>query len=523
MPKMLAAKTRFYPNRVQSWTLEQMVGATRFLYNKAVEMINNRVAPFASVGEYREAMAKMESAHVAKEAKRREAHREQEAKRLETWREKWDAYQRDQAQQGSKKRKKEPAPFEPKEFQPEEFQPPRSPWLNKYWMRDYLASGTGPFHREHPWLNDVPKHTKEAAVYEAIEATKAALSNLRAGNITHFDLKFKSKKRTSWSLSLAPNAAAGARLFKIKFKEFGSLDLRERRGIKDKYVHEITLKKDDYGRYFMITREKHVPAGVSMGENQAQRRRDGQRVVMAIDPGQRTRHTVYSTDGSCYKIGDGDSKVLMSLCKRVDRLVSLLGRKHFLLNSADFRAFRRHGCLRQGLFRMDSLRNAARKTPGTHRVPMTHREIRVVRRRLRATRARIDNLKDEMDNQTVNFLCENADVVLIPDFDGHEVSRKLRSKTARALMNWRHGAFKTKLMERGTRRGVEVLVVSEHYTTKTCGRCGFIKDNVGASKVFCCDSCDVEIDRDFNGARNIFLRAIRRFIEAPEGVETVGR
>ncbi|RHZ62220.1 hypothetical protein Glove_341g17 [Diversispora epigaea] len=44
------------------------------------------------------------------------------------------------------------------------------------------------------------------------------------------------------------------------------------------------------------------------------------------------------------------------------------------------------------------------------------------------------------------------------------------------------------------------------YTSKTCGNCGFIKKNLGESKTFRCDSCDLVIDRDVNGARNILLK-----------------
>lgn len=504
--------------------LLRLAGTSRFLYNKTIQMIRDRVAPFASVGEYRLAMGNLRADHDAKESKRRGEHKTKEATRRKRWEQAMEDYRKETRQAESskcaeRKRKiREPKPFETKEFEAKEFEPPRAPWLNKYWMRNYLASGTGAFHAEHPWLNDVPKHTKEAAVYEAIEATKAALSNLRGGNIKTFDMSFRSKKRKSWSVSLAPNAASGGRLFARKFKDFGVLDLCEERGIRDRYKHEITIKRDDHGRYFMVTLDKASPIE---GDNQAPEEARP-RVVMSIDPGQRTRHCVYSTGGHCYKIGDGDSKVLMSLCKTADRLVSLISRKHFLLNSANHRRFLRSICSRKGLFKMDSLRNAARVNPGSHRVPMTHREIQATKRRLMKTRARISDLKDEIDNQTINFLCKQADVVLIPKFDGHQVSRRLVSKTARALMDWRHGTFRSKLVERAASRGTDVLVVSEHYTTKTCGRCGFLKENVGAAKVYRCDSCDLVIDRDFNGARNIFLRAIRRLGEAPEGVEVAG-
>lgn len=500
---MVAFKTRCYPKARQKRVLVKMVGVSRFLYNKAVEMIRDKVSPFSSIGEYKEAMDRVRESHVEKEAKRREAHLKKEEKRRAEWEARVAEFRAEGegCNEGSKKRKRaQPKPFAEKVFKPKDFEPPRCPWLNKIWMRNYLASGTGALHQEHPWLNDVPKHTKEAAVLEAIEATSAAISNLRNGNIRHFALRFRSKKDAGWSLSLASNAASGRHFFRRKYKEFGKLKMAEERGVRDSYKHEITLTRDKYGRYWVVTRDK-IPAPT--GENQAPRER---RVVMSIDPGQRTRHAIYSTDGSCYKFGDRDSHKLMGLCVEVDRCVSLLARKHYILNGRDFRYFD-YTQDRAFLFRDDTAR---KKVPGSHKVPLVHKEMRALRRKLQKLRARIDNLKKEIDDQTVNFLCKNADAVLIPDFDSHKVAKKLRTKTARSLMNWRHGAFRSTLRERGLRRGLEVMVVSEHYTSMTCGACGHLKRNLGGAKMYRCVECGLEVDRDFNGARNIFLRAIRQ-------------
>jgi len=41
-----------------------------------------------------------------------------------------------------------------------------------------------------------------------------------------------------------------------------------------------------------------------------------------------------------------------------------------------------------------------------------------------------------------------------------------------------------------------------------CSCCGFIKYNLGGNKVFKCNKCGVVMDRDINGDRGIFLRAL---------------
>jgi transposase len=44
---------------------------------------------------------------------------------------------------------------------------------------------------------------------------------------------------------------------------------------------------------------------------------------------------------------------------------------------------------------------------------------------------------------------------------------------------------------------------SEAYTSKQCGKCGFLNDKLGASEIFRCRRCKVGADRV--AARNILL------------------
>ena len=48
--------------------------------------------------------------------------------------------------------------------------------------------------------------------------------------------------------------------------------------------------------------------------------------------------------------------------------------------------------------------------------------------------------------------------------------------------------------------------MNEAYTSKTCSECGYLKRNLGGSKVYHCDECGSVMDRDVNGAKNIFLK-----------------
>ncbi|MHC5832344.1 MAG: zinc ribbon domain-containing protein, partial [Nostoc sp.] len=69
--------------------------------------------------------------------------------------------------------------------------------------------------------------------------------------------------------------------------------------------------------------------------------------------------------------------------------------------------------------------------------------------------------------------------------------------------------FECQLKQAAKKRGVVVIDVNESYTSKTCTKCGYKHDKLGGSKTFKCPNCGHEHDRDWGGARNIMIRALR--------------
>jgi putative transposase len=87
------------------------------------------------------------------------------------------------------------------------------------------------------------------------------------------------------------------------------------------------------------------------------------------------------------------------------------------------------------------------------------------------------------------------------------VRRRIRSKTVRMLLTWSHYRFRQLLQSKVAERPhCRLFVVNEAYTSKTCGACGRLHENLGSKKTFRCPSCGLRLDRDVNGARNILLR-----------------
>jgi len=78
-------------------------------------------------------------------------------------------------------------------------------------------------------------------------------------------------------------------------------------------------------------------------------------------------------------------------------------------------------------------------------------------------------------------------------------------KSVRQLLTWSHYKLKMFLKNKALEFGKTVIDVCEAFTSKTESWSGKLK-NIGGSKVI--GFGKIKIDRDLNGARNIFIRSL---------------
>jgi len=210
-----------------------------------------------------------------------------------------------------------------------------------------------------------------------------------------------------------------------------------------------------YGEWFLSVPHK---VKTSVAESQGR--------IVSLDPGVRTFQTFYSETSAGW-LGYDDFGRIQRLCYWLDDLIS----------------------------RTAKTTNAKRK--------------RSMKRAQDRIRKKIKNLVKELHNKAAKFLVDNFDIILLPTFETKDMaskkSRKLRSKTVRAMLTWSHYKFKMHLKNKALEFGKKVIDVCEAYTSKTCSWNGRIK-NVGGSRVI--RSGGIRMDRDLNGARGIFLRAL---------------
>ena len=65
-----------------------------------------------------------------------------------------------------------------------------------------------------------------------------------------------------------------------------------------------------------------------------------------------------------------------------------------------------------------------------------------------------------------------------------------------------------KLKSMAKKYGNKIIEHNEYLTSKSCCNCGNIKDNLGSSKIYKCDKCNMNLDRDINAAINIYENRI---------------
>ena len=102
------------------------------------------------------------------------------------------------------------------------------------------------------------------------------------------------------------------------------------------------------------------------------------------------------------------------------------------------------------------------------------------------------NLVDELHKRCSKWLCECYGCVLIPKFESSQMvrggKRKIRSKTAPAMLTWSHYRFRQRLHAKSREYPwCSVVETEEAYTSKTCGGgCGWLHLKLGGSKLFRC-------------------------------------
>ncbi|CAG8681461.1 7673_t:CDS:2, partial [Racocetra persica] len=306
---------------------------------------------------------------------------------------------------------------------------------------DYIKS-----YSELNWLLDTPYEIRSYAIRQYKSSYKTCKE--RYGN--KFRMKFRSKKDTLQTLLVSArdiNRLNGVCSFLKNIVVSESLPAIEK---------TLAVTLDKLGRFHF-----HVSIPLEVRENQTPV--SGR--IVALDPGVMT---CYDPAGRVIEWGRGDFNRIVRLCKRHDKLQSDL----YIKTGKEYKITRY-----------------------------------LLRRKMCRIRFKIRNLIDELHYKLVKWLCDRYQTILIPTFETSNMvkrtRRKIGSKTARNMLTWSHYRFRMFLKHKACEYfDRNIIECDEVYTSQTCGNCGWVNKNLRGRKRLICVSCEINTDRDFNGAQS---------------------
>ncbi len=314
---------------------------------------------------------------------------------------------------------------------------------------NWIAIKTGILDDLPDWAKPVPYQIKSVAIRDACLAVRAAKQKCqKTGQFQ--SVSFKSKRTPSDSIfipkaAISENGVYHTKLGKLRLSERLPENIKDSRLVKEGTHYYLCVS-------YSVTTQKRKPNGR----------------VVALDPGVRTFLTYFHEHGFGW-LGHHAINRIQRLCSYLDDLLSRASK---------------------------ATKQQAKKN---------------MRRAANRIRKRIRNLVDELHKKVARWLVDNFDIILLPTFEtSHKTcksGRKLHKRTVRQMLTLSHYRFKQFLKHKAKETGCLVLDVCEAYTSKTVSWTGEIVKNLGGAKVIK-DSTGLKMDRDLNGARGIFLRAL---------------
>ena len=302
------------------------------------------------------------------------------------------------------------------------------------------------------WELNTPKDIRAGAIRDLNKAYNSAMSNLKRQNIKEFKLGYR-KKKIPFSIEIPKSAISVDGYNVFLYKRF--IQDKIRTG-KDKSIIGLPVEydcrlKNENNKWFL-----YVPYKAHMDH------RKPKYEICSLDPGVRKFQTVYS-ENKVIKI-ELKKELLNKLYNKLDKYKSLRSNK---------------------------------KIKNTH-----------ITRRINKTNFKISNLINDMHYQLINELVTTYSYILLPSFESQDMMRRNKISIVNRRMNTlKHYMFQQRLKNKcELMKYSNMRICTEEYTSQTCGVCGVLNKELKTSETFNCKKCKLIIDRDINGARNIYIK-----------------
>lgn len=302
-------------------------------------------------------------------------------------------------------------------------------------------------------INHLNKHTADYSVKLCVEMYKSSFSNKK--DMDKFNIRDLAKDGRRKNLVIEP-ASVSRKINSIFVKQLGNIKSSIPLSIITK---NSILQYDSYKNTFIIISPKEIENTYCLDQYKK----------CGVDIGVRTFLTTYSDNG-CYEIGSNTYPVIDKINKKKDLIKSDYDNK--LITTKSYKRLVNKYC------------------------------------------DKLSNKISDLHNKSANFLLNKYSEIIIGKVSIKSMisnNSNLNDITKRRLVALSHYRFRMKLKQMAPKFNCNIVEVSEYLTSKTCFNCGNIKQDLGSNKVYKCDNCDLEIDRDINASINIYVNKVLKY------------
>jgi len=300
---------------------------------------------------------------------------------------------------------------------------------------------------------NIPKHIIDNSISDVIKAHKSSIALIKSGHIRSYQIKYKKITKNKQTIVIEKQDFSK---IKNSFYIKSLNEINSSTPINNiKYDTRLSYDKLKNKFTLFIPSEKETKI-VNNRKN-----------ICAIDPGNKTFLSCYSPEYKCLKIFNRDKQ---------NKITKLIKRKIILTK----------------LFNEFKLKK--------YKIALLKNNKKIM-----------NNVK-ELHYKSALYLCLNFDEIYLGKLSTKAITLNKKSNLCafEKLYTYAisHFKFFTILKNKCEEYNVKFKLVNEAFTTRTCGKCCELNNNIGSSRIFNCSKCNIIIDRDLNGARNILIKHI---------------
>jgi putative transposase len=300
----------------------------------------------------------------------------------------------------------------------------------------------------------INKHILDYSIKHCVEMYKSAISNLKNRHIKHFTIKDLTKEKNRYNMVLEP-ANFSKKINGFCVRELG--EIKSKRSLINLFKSNSILQfNKNSNKYFLISPFDYEMEYTSKRET-----------YCGIDLGIRTMATVYSPNRTL-EIGTNLLPIIDKYNKKMDKIKS--DKDLNILSVSKYnKLVYKHG-------------------------------------------SRMRNRVDDLHKKVSEYLTTNYENIHLGKISTSSIISNKRSNlyaiNKRRMNVLSFYKFTETIKKMGKKYNCEIKEIDEYMTSKMCHHCKNIHKDLGSKKIYKCEKCKIEIDRDINSGINMYIKGL---------------